>query len=732
MKNPSKSGYLMVTQTRLKKKTEESKLVHSLTNRERYINRELSWLYFNNRVLAEALNESHPIMERLRFLSICGNNLDEFYMVRVSGLRELIKNKTKVISQDGLSPTEQLAKINEFASQLMANQQKIWRDLQSDLVTKGFKVLSLHEALDMDTTNLRARFMDEIYPLLTPLAVDPAHPFPFIPNLGFAVAFQLSRIEDGKQLNALVPIPPMIPRFLELKRDKNMRYFVALETIIELFPETLFPGFEVTAAGAFRIIRDSDIELEEEAEDLILQAEAALRERRRGEVVRLKIDYNMPEFLREFIRDEMDVAPNDVVIVDGILGVAQLSQLIPDDHLELKFKSFTPRFPERIKDFGGDCFAAIKDKDILVHHPFESFDVVVGFLRQAAKDPNVLAIKQTLYRTSDNSPIVAALIEAAEKGKQVTALVEIKARFDEEANLKWARDLERAGVHVVFGFVSLKTHAKVSLIIRREGKSLRTYTHFGTGNYHPITAKIYTDLSLFTADKVLGADAGKLFNYVTGYAVPNDMQKLIMSPISMKSSILSMIDDEITNAKSGLPAGIWAKLNALIDRDVIDKLYEASIAGVKIDLIVRGVCGLRAGVVGLSENITVKSIIGRFLEHSRIVCFANGKNLPSKDAKVFIASADWMTRNLERRVETMVPIENPTVHRQILEEIMITNFNDDRQSYYMEPDGQYRKHPPKIDGAPFCAHDYFIANPSLSGRGRATKEGQTRLRQILR
>ncbi|MBN8648719.1 MAG: RNA degradosome polyphosphate kinase [Caulobacterales bacterium] len=723
---------LNVIDAKLITKSEETKLTHSLSNKERYINRELSWLYFNSRVLEEAEHMSHPLMERLRFLSICGNNLDEFYMVRVSGLRELVKNRTKVVSQDGLSPTEQLAKINEYAGSLMANQQKIWRNIQKDLEKAGFKVLSFHEALEMDTSNLRARFMEEVYPLLTPLAVDPAHPFPFIPNLGFAVAFQLSRVEDGKQLNALVPIPPMIPRFMELKRDKNTRYFVPLETIIELFPETLFPGFEVTAAGAFRIIRDSDIELEEEAEDLILQAEAALRERRRGEVVRLKVDVNMPQFLREFIREEMDVAPNDVVVVNGILGVAQLSQLIPDDRPELKFKPFTPRFPERIKDFGGDCFAAIRAKDILVHHPFESFDVVVGFIRQAAKDPNVLAIKQTLYRTSDNSPIVAALIEAAEKGKQVTALVEIKARFDEEANLKWARDLERAGVHVVFGFVSLKTHAKVSLVIRREGKSLRTYAHFGTGNYHPITAKIYTDLSLFTADKALGSDAGKLFNYVTGYAVPNDMEKLFMSPISLKSSLLGMITNEIENAKKGLPAGIWAKLNALIDRDVIDKLYEASSAGVKIDLIVRGVCGLRAGVPGLSENISVKSIIGRFLEHSRIVCFANGKPLPSKEAKVFISSADWMTRNLERRVEAMVPIENPTVHRQILEEIMVTNFADEAQSWYMQQDGTYLKKAPKEEKNPFCAHDYFIANPSLSGRGRATKDSQTRSRQIIR
>ncbi len=692
------------------------------TNQDKYLDRELSWLNFNFRVLEEANNKSHPLLERLRFLSICGNNLDEFYMVRVSGLRELVKNKTKTLSANGLLPSEQLAEINKYASELMARQQKIWRDLQIELSQAGIKVLSFAQTLEHDTTDLRARFMQEVYPILTPLAVDPAHPFPFIPNLGFAVAFQLSRVSDQKQLMALVPIPHMVKRFMELKRDKAAKYLVPLETIIELFPETLFPGFEVIASGAFRIIRDSDIELEEEAEDLIMQAEAALRERRRGEVVRLKVDADMPQSLRDFIRDEMDVAGRDLVVVDGILGISELSQLIPDDMANLKFKPFTPRFPQRIKDFGGDYFAAIRAKDILVHHPFESFDVVVGFLRAAADDPNVLAIKQTLYRTSHNSPIVASLIRAAENGKQVTALVEIKARFDEAANLKWARDLERAGVHVVFGFVALKTHAKVSLVIRREGKELRTYTHFGTGNYHPITARIYTDLSLFTANPALGRDAGKLFNYVTGYSVPLEMEKLIMSPISMKSTLLGLIDKEIEIAKSGNKGAIWAKLNALIDRDVIDRLYVASCAGVKIDLIVRGVCGLRPGVAGLSENITVKSIIGRFLEHSRIVCFGNGEGLPNKNAKVFISSADWMSRNLERRVETMVPIENQTVLAQILEEIMVTNFHDNAQSWYMNSDGTYSKHLPKDLKDIFSAHDYFIANPSLSGRGSEVKD----------
>lgn len=686
-----------------------------------YINRELSWLAFNSRVLEEANNVSHPLLERLRFLSICGNNLDEFYMVRVSGLRELVKNKSKTQSSDGLSPSEQLERINEVAGQIMDRQQIVWAELKQELSENGIHILSLDDMENIDVSDLRERFLEEVYPILTPLAIDPAHPFPFIPNLGFVKVFELFSKINGKRLNSLVPLPAVLPRFWEVKREGKDRYHISLETMVELFSDTLFPNFEVLSSGVFRIIRDSDIELEEEAEDLIVQAEAALRERRRGEVVRLKVNASMSEDLRELIRDQMGVSSKDLVVVNGVLGVSQLSQLIPDDMPELKFKPFEPRFPERIIEYGNDCFAAIRAKDILVHHPFESFDVVVQFIKQAASDPNVVAIKQTLYRTSSNSPIVAALIEAAESGKIVTAIVEIKARFDEEANLKWARDLEKAGVHVVFGFISLKTHAKVSLVIRREGKKLKYYTHFGTGNYHPITAKIYTDLSLFTADEDLGADAGKLFNFITGYAVPRKMKKLLMSPLTLKPEILELIDNEIANVKEGKPAGIWAKLNSLVDTDIIDKLYEASQAGVKIELVIRGMCSLRPGVVGLSENIRVKSIIGRFLEHSRIVCFANGHPLPSPDAKVFISSADWMPRNLERRVETLVPIENQTVHRQIIEEIMLSNLNDVAQSWIMHPDGTYTKAPIK-DGYEFSAHEYFMSNPSLSGRGSAFKD----------
>lgn len=686
-----------------------------------YFNRELSWLAFNERVLDEACNERHPLLERLRFLSISGSNLDEFMMIRVAGLVGQVSRGIEKASLDGRTPAQQLAAVAERMGRLTARQQEVWTSLRIQLAACDIHIADEQRISEAAFHTLREYFLDEIMPLVTPQAIDPAHPFPFVANKGTGLLFAVRRDADGEELIEMILLPAALPRFVRVPGDDAI--WISLPRLVERFAKELFPGFTITGDGVFRVLRDSDIEIEEEAEDLVRTFRSAIQRRRRGQVIQLELEDDCDPAAEQLLLDRLGVDATAVIRTSGMIGIEGLADIVAEDRPDLKFESYAPRYPERILEHDGDAFDAIREKDIIIHHPYESFEVVVDFIRQAAADPGVVAIKQTLYRAGSQSAVIAALIAAAEAGKSVTAIVELKARFDEEQNLKWASELERAGVQVVYGFLNWKTHAKVAMVVRREEDGFRSYCHFGTGNYHPVTARIYTDLSFFTADPCLARDAAKMFNFVTGYIEPHDTECLAIAPHDLRSTLYRMIDAEIANAGDGQPSGIWLKCNQITDQGVIDRLYAASIAGVPVEIVCRGICSLRPQVPGLSENIRVKSIIGRFLEHSRIYAFANGHRLPSAQAQLFISSADLMERNLDRRVEALIPIRNRTVHDQVLQQVLLANMLDTEQSWWLDADGNYSRAAERQDGKPFNCHRYFMTNPSLSGRGGALEEG---------
>ena len=649
-----------------------------------YLNRELSWLEFNARVLHEARDERNALLDRAKFLAIFASNLDEFFQVRIAGLRQQVEAGAVARAADGRTPAEQLAAARERVLELIADQSAIFLDLRRALALEGVEIVD-YTAIPEHHDALRQRFHDEIFPVLTPLAVDPGHPFPYISTLSLSIAVGLFDPETHERVFARVKVPQILPRLLEVEPSR----FVPIDQVIEANLQELFTGMEVVEAHLFRVTRNADFEIEEdEADDLLLAIEEELRRRRFGAAVRLEVERSMPAATRTLLMRGLGLEPEDVYEIAGMLDLTALWRIVELDRVDLKSPPWTPVTPARLvppdEDEPVDVFAAMRAGDILVHHPYESFvSSIERFIVQAAEDPDVLTIKQTLYRTSGDSPIVQALIRAAERGKQVVVLVEIKARFDEEANIVWARKLERAGAHVVYGLVGLKTHSKVALVVRREGSGLRRYVHIGTGNYNTKTARLYVDLGLLTVRPEIGADATDLFNVLTGLSRQREFRRLLVAPHSLRSGFLRLLDREVANAAAGRPARVVVKTNAVVDGPVIEALYRASMQGVDIDLIVRGACSLQPGLPGVSERIRVRSIIGEFLEHSRIWGFENGG-----DAEWYIGSADLMDRNLDRRVEAVVPVEDAEA-RDRLAEIIEIMLADDRRSWQLLPDSTW-------------------------------------------
>jgi polyphosphate kinase len=684
----------------------DSEISAALDDPSLFYSRELSWLAFNDRVLEEAFDARNPLLERLKFIGIFSTNLDEYFMIRVAALKQQLAAEVHKRSNDGRLPNEQLAAISERLRPSLERFARLLRDdLMPALGKEGIAIRSYAELSDEQKNGLRVLFDERVFPVLTPLAVDQGHPFPYISNLSLSLGVEMyESTVDGPEMHfARVKVPQSLPRLIALPAPEGLNHFVLLEDVIAQNLDALFPGMEIRASYRFRVTRDADLDLQEdEADDLLRMIESELRRRRFGEPVRLEVEASMPEALRTKLLEALSLGEDDLYAIDGMLGTNDLFGLVALDRPELHDAPFTPSIPKRLVG-ESDIFAAIREGDILLQHPYESFDPVVQFVKAAANDPHVLAIKQTLYRTSGDSPIVNALVEAAENGKQVAALIELKARFDEENNIHWARNLERVGAHVVYGFPGLKVHAKVILVVRDEPDGIRRYVHFGTGNYNDKTAKIYTDLSLFTCRPELGADVTHLFNRLTGFSKTTQYKELLVAPTTLRTGFVDLIEREIENAREGRPSGIVAKLNAISDKRMVQALYRASQAGVPIELIVRGMCELRPGIPGVSDTIRVRSIVGRFLEHSRIFAFENGGS-----REIYMGSADWMGRNLDRRVETIVPVLDPLLREYLWGGILDVLLRDNVNTRFLRSDGTYVRRVPEDGEAVFSAHSALL------------------------